>query len=128
MMGVIVVPPPPRLSDDAIQPFDAIASQLQDVFPDAPPFPDATAAAATSWTPVPPAPPPPSDPARPWEAVQALWSTPGLGAGAGAEAVRAWAGCMGWGGDSVRGDVPERLVAGLQQMYVAAPLVAAAAA
>lgn len=127
MMGALFLPPQPVLSKDLIQPFDATLSQLENVFKDPPPFPDSTTTANSAWLPVPAVPPPKNDPAKPWEDVQALWETPGLGAGAAALAAAAWAGAMGWDDGSVSGDVPERLVAGLQTMYVAAPLVAAAA-
>lgn len=127
MTGVLLQPPPPILSKDLIPSFDAVLAQLQDVTPDPPPaFPDPTAQEDPAWLPLAPAPPPPDDPAKPWEEVQELWTAPGLGSGAGVEAVQAWAAVMGWGAEEVTGQVPVRLVQGLQEMYVAAPLVAAA--
>lgn len=129
MMGVLFHPPPPILSADLIPAFDAVLSQLQDVTPDPPPpLPNSTTQEDTAWLPVAPTPPPPSDPAAPWQAVQDLWTSPKLGPGSAAEAVQAWVGVMVWGVDAgLTGEVPVRLVQGLQEMYVAAPLVAAAA-
>ena len=127
MMGVLFLPPKPFLSEDKIQPFDAVLSQLQDVFPTPPALPDSTTKEQTAWLPVPVAPPPPEDPAKPWEDVQRLWTKPGLGEGAGADTASLWAKVMTWNEDAVSGAVPQRLVDGLQQMYVAAPLIAQAA-
>jgi hypothetical protein len=129
MTGVEFRPPPPMLSADLVQPLDAVLSQRQGVFPDnnTPPLPDSTTPENPAWLPVPPVSPPKEDPAKPWEHVQALWTAPGLGAGAAAVAAGAWARAMGWADKSVSGRVPERLVAGLQTLYVAAPLVAVAA-
>ncbi|KAJ4410667.1 hypothetical protein N0V85_003924 [Neurospora sp. IMI 360204] len=130
MMGVLFVAPKPILSHDKVQPFNAVLSQLQSVFPRAqtPPFPDSTTAENKAWLPVPPAKPDPSNnPARDWVAVQNAWKDPGLGADAGAAAAAGWAKTMGWDPGAVDGSVPVRLVEGLQVLYVQAPLVAQAA-
>jgi hypothetical protein len=123
MMGVLFLPPQPILSQDQIAAFDAVASQFQNV-PVTPAFPDSTTQENKGWLPTPPVAPPPSDPAKPWEDVQKFWATPTLGVGAGAQAVAGWAKAMGWDADAVSGAVPTGLVGQLQQMYVAAPLVA----
>lgn len=94
-MGVILTPPAPYLSADTIQPFDAVASQLEDVFPTPPDFPPTNTNASASWLPVAPASPPDPDPAAPWKAVQALWETPAIANGA-VNTVSAWATLMGW--------------------------------
>lgn len=125
-MGVLFLPPLPILSEDKIQPFDAVLSQLQNVFPTPPPFPDSTTEEDKDWLPVPPTAPPPEDPAKPWEDVQKVWKTPLMGVGAGVAAVTSWAKVMGWSDTSVSGVVPERLVDDLQTLYVAAPLIAQA--
>lgn len=129
MRGVLFVAPKPILSHDKVQPFNAVLSQLQSVFPKAqtPPFPDSTKAENKAWLPVPPAKPDPSNPARDWVAVQNAWKDPGLGADAGAAAAAGWAKTMGWDTGAVDGSVPVRLVEGLQVLYVDAPLVAQAA-
>ena len=149
MMSVLLIPPAPRLSVDLIKPFDAVASQLQDVFPTPPgppDFPDSVTQASANWLPDPSVAPPPSDPAQPWEIVQAWWETPSLGAGTASALANAWSACMGWnvasngagtsatGGinkktgiassSGVSGSIPQRLISNLQNMYVAPPMVA----
>lgn len=126
MMGVLFLPPKPFLSEDKIQPFDAVLSQLQNVFPTPPALPDSTTMEDTAWLPVPAALPPPGDPAKPWKEVKDLWRKPRLGEGAGALVASSWAKMMAWDETAVSGAVPRRLVDHLEQMYVAAPLIAQA--
>ncbi len=126
--GVLLLPPDPVLSPDLIQPFDAVKSQLQDVFPTPQPFPNSLTGENEKWLPVAPVPPPVGDPTKPWNDVVDLWNTPNLGEGAGEAAVKGWGSAMGWGEGSVVGTVPARLVAGLTGLYVAAPMVAVAGA
>ncbi|KAF5688848.1 ARG81-like transcription factor [Fusarium denticulatum] len=144
MMSILLVPPEPRLSKDLIQPFDAVASLPQDVFASPPDFPPYTDTANTAWLPIPPTEPPLPDPALPWENVKAAWKTPELGVGAASVMSTAWNDCVGWGvqppsltsmrgsktktqtSPLVSGAVPDRLVAGLEALYVAAPMMGVA--
>ncbi|KAF5644976.1 transcriptional activator srcap [Fusarium tjaetaba] len=144
MMSVLLIPPEPRLSKDLIQSFDAVASLPQDVLANPPDFPPYADTANTAWLPIPPTEPPLPDPALPWENVKAAWETPELGVGAASVMSTAWNECMGWGvqppslastrcskaktqsSPLVSGAVPKRLVAELEALYVAAPMMGVA--
>ena len=131
MMGIRLTPPAPSLSEDEIQPFDAVLSQLSDVFPTPPNFPNSTAGANSAWAPqYTPPPKPDPDPAAPWAKVQALWETPAIAANAAQQTTAAWGKCMGWKvadvsePGAITGAIPAALILNLQTLYVAAPMVA----
>jgi hypothetical protein len=127
MMGVSVTAPPPYISADPIQPFDALAAMSEDVYTDAdkyiPTLPSFLTPSATEWTPEPLA-NTNTDPAAPWTTAQRAWENP-IDAVDGYDlptAVMAWAKALRWPAIPV-GKIPKTLVDGIEQYYLSAPFI-----
>ena len=128
IMAVTMTAPPPTISPDPLQPFDAIAAMSEDVytdedFTDRPPpaLPATLTSSVDTWNPIPLA-NTHTNPTLPWATVKAAWESPadeGLGYNVVA-AVAAWANAMQWAQVPNAG-IPMQLVVGIEDFYMSAP-------
>jgi hypothetical protein len=118
MTGVSVAAPPPYISADPIQPFDALAAMSEDVYTEedhyTPELPSSLTSCLTKWAPEPLA-DTEDNLAAPWKAVPKAWANP-------VDAVAAWARTLSWFTTPV-GKLPTQLVAGIEQYYMSAPFM-----